>query len=66
MCSAGPLQRLMQTDPRDTVTTGAQRPTEQNPLRLKSTDVPLGDGMAGAARNAILNRRDRLRIAEEN
>lgn len=55
-----------QLDPRDEITTGSKRPTEQmNPLTLGSKDVPLGRGLAGEARSALLSRRERLRIAEE-
>ena len=50
MCTAGPLKRLTQVDPRDTVTASAQT----SPLTLRSVDVPLGDGLAQGARNAIL------------
>ncbi len=41
------------------------RTRQINPRDINATDVPLGGGMAGEARNAILNRRERLRIAEE-
>lgn len=59
MCTASFLQ------PQGEVTTGANRPTERmQPLQVNATDVPLGIGLAGAARNSILTRRERLRIAE--
>ena len=53
-------------NPRDVITTGDDRPTEKmRQTSLRATDVPLGDGLAGAARQSILTRRERLRIAEE-
>jgi len=55
---------LLQMDPRDTITVGGKK-RQVDPTRVGPTDVPLGDGMAGEARNAILSRRERLRIAEE-
>jgi len=59
MCTASLLQ------PQGEVTTGANRPTEDLiSIQPKAVDVPLGIGLAGAARNSILTRRERLRIAE--
>lgn len=35
------------------------------PIRPNPVDVPLGTGMLGGSKNAILTRAERLRIAEE-
>jgi hypothetical protein len=65
MCTAGPLQRLTQVDPRDEIRTGVNMRSNQPNLRLGASDVPMGTGTLDAARSAIINRREKLRIAEE-
>lgn len=65
MCTAGPLRRLTQLDPRDEIRTGDDMRTNPTNLRLGASDVPMGSGTLDAARSAIINRREKLRIAEE-
>ena len=66
MCTAGPLKRLTQVDPRDEITFGDDRPTEKmRNIRIGASDVPMGSGMLDGARSSIINRRDALRIADQ-
>lgn len=41
------------------------RPTQVVDRKLNATDVPIGDGLADAAKLALLSRRERIRSAVE-
>ena len=59
-------QSLLDGQPVKGITKGGDKPTDIEPTRVSPEEVPLGTGLAAAARRSILTRRERLRAALED